>query len=509
MKRDPRPILAAVALIAASVLAFFGPGRNDGRMESALSAERDYVAADVFSHASADDCWLVIDGLVFDVTAQSKLHPSMFNCGQDVSRNYHDNHGPAIRDKMMVFRIGTLEDSMDTTNEVQETAKPDIDAVDNSLHPERELMAELGSWEPSDLMVVMERDNESLLFIDSKTHTSVGRIRGVGERVHTQVFSPDGRTAYHISRDGWLTKIDLRSLNVIGALRVGTDSRGTAITRSGKYVAVGNYEPQDVVIVDVEKFEIVARRPVTDPDGVPSRAGGLVDSGELFVVALKDARSTWVIDAGNPGFPVTKRFSGIGEPGDVLHDSFVTPDGRYFITAVQGSDAAWVLDLEMMEEVGEVPTGKTPHTGPGAAWGDLVFVPSLGENALAAIDTVSWKLRELIRTSGAGLFVRSQPPHARYPYLWSDSAFGAERQDTIDIIDARSLTVIKKLIPMEGKRAVHPEFTPDGRFVYVAVWGGNKVFVYDATTFEKVTDIDAITPSGISSVGVRVEEPGL
>lgn len=62
---------------------------------------------------------------------------------------------------------------------------------------------------------------------------------------------------------------------------------------------------------------------------------------------------------------------------------------------------------------------------------------------------------------------------------------------------------------MPGKKAVHPEFTRDGKYVYVGVWGGNKVYVYDAKTLEVVTTIDAVTPTGISNVGLRTEEPGL
>lgn len=505
MSRDIRPYVLVFLTLVAGLLAFAGPGKDDDRVLPSASG-KPFALKEVQAHASDDDCWVMLDGSVFDLTSQSRMHPSLFNCGKDVSENYHENHGPVVRPQMLKFKIGELdEESRRQTAGVPSKPEPE---KPRTIVPSTQLFAEIGSWDPLDLMVVMERDNRSLLFIDSSKHKAVGRITDIGERVHTQVFSPDGRLAYHISRDGWLTKIDLRSLKVIGMLKVGTDSRGTAIVGSGKYVAVGNYEPRDVVIVDTQALSEVARIPLTDDEGKGSRAGGLVDSGERFVVSLKDGRSVWVIEAAAP-FAVLKKFTGIGQAGDVLHDAFLTPDGGHFLTAVQGSDDVWVLDVKTMEPVGEVRAGKTPHTGPGATWGDLVFVPSLGENALAAIDMKTWKLRDLVRTTGAGLFVRSYAEDPAYPYVWTDSAFGQERQDTIDVIDARSLRVARSLVPMEGKRAVHPEFTPDGRFVYVAVWGGDKVFVYDARTFKAVAQIDAFTPSGISSVGIRIHEPGL
>jgi len=140
-------------------------------------------------------------------------------------------------------------------------------------------------------------------------------------------------------------------------------------------------------------------------------------------------------------------------------------------------------------------------------WGNTIFVPSLKQDVITAIDMRTWKVQKLIETGGAGLFVRGYPD-ASYRYVWADTAFGT-KQDEIDIIDVETLTVIKRLVPMPGKRAVHPEFTRDGKFVYVAVWGGDKIYIYDAHTFEEVSTIDAITPTGISNVGLRIEEPGL
>jgi nitrite reductase (NO-forming)/hydroxylamine reductase len=499
-----------IALLITAVVVVAGVSVTSYKKQGAsVDAEGNkiYTATELAVHNKVDDCWIVIDGLVFDMTEPSKSHPGSFHCGGDGSENYHKNHGPTIRSRMDPFRIGKLN----LASAIQLTSKITATTTAETITPTRELFAEEGSWDPLNLMIVMERDNKSLLAIDGSTHKAVGRVKDIGKQVHTQVFSPDGKFTYHISRDGGLTKIDLRTLKPEGIVRVGSDSRGTAITDSGKYVAIGNYEPRQVVIIDAETLAIIIKIELLDTrDGTVthSRAGAVVENGEKFVVSLKDGRSVWVIDTTKRGMPVSNYFWDIGKKGDVLHDGYLTPDGRYYITAVQGSDVAWVLDTKNMKPVAEVKTGKTPHTGPGATWGNYTFVHALAEGVLTAIDMRTWAPAAYIKVGGAGLFTRSFYKDPTYPYIWADTAFG-EQQDEIDVIDGATLKIVKKLFPMKGERAVHPEFTRDGKYVYVAVWTGNKVFVYDSKTFEVVTTIDAFTPTGISSVAIRVEEPGL
>lgn len=470
-----------------------------------------YSIEDVAKHNKTDDCWIIVDTSVFDMTEASKGHPSMFNCGGDGSANYHKNHGPTIRSRMDPFFIGMLDDeSVKKLSESTANASS-IAKEGDAINPYPELFVEEGSWNPLDLMMVMERDNHALLVIDGSTNKAVGRINDIGFQPHTQVFSPEGNYTYHISRDGWLTKIDLRTLKAVKHVSVGTVSRGTGLTDDGKYIVIGNYEPQNVVILDSQTLDVIKTIDLFDTrDGkiVRSRAGAVVENGSKVYIALKDLQSVWVVDMAEQGFPVSK-YWGVGKEGDTLHDAYLTPDGKFFIAAVQGSDFAWVFNTETMKEVARVPTGKTPHTGPGATWHNYTFVPALGEGNITAIDMNTWTNVAHIKTAGPGLFVRSYNADPSYPYIWADAPLATEGSDQIYVIDGDTLTIKETLIPMPGKKAVHPEFTRDGKYVYVGVWGGDKVYVYDSRTFEVVTTIDSVTPTGISNVGLRIEEPGL
>lgn len=464
-----------------------------------------YTLDDVALHNNTEDCWLSIDKKVFNATEASRMHPAMFNCGKDVSENYHKNHGEGIRDKMMKYYIGELRSGTGVTN-------VDVPFEKNeTLKPYRELYVDEGSWNPRELMLVVEKDAEKLLAIDGTTHKAVGRVHDVGFQPHTSVYSSDGKYMYIISRDGWLTKIDLATLEPVVSVLVGKNSRGTAITDNDKYVAIGNYEPGNLVILDAISMEILKTIPLTmEKDGkqIESRAGAVVEDGNRIIVALKDGTSVWAIDTDQPGFPVTHKFSDIGEGKPALHDGFLTPDGSYYIVASQGSKTAWVLDLVTMKSIAEVETGETPHTGPGAAWGKYIYVPALGEGLITVIDTTTWKPAKYIKTGGPGLFVRSYSKDPTYPYVWADTAFG-DRKDEIYVIDARVNEIIKTIIPVKGESSWHPEFTYDGKFVYVVSQSANEVEVYDAFTFEIVKRIKSDTPSAISNVGLRIEEPGL
>ncbi len=464
-----------------------------------------YTVDDVTLHNNSEDCWLIIDGKVFNATESSRLHPAMFKCGTDVSANYHKNHGDGIRDKMMKYYIGDLGNGTGVTN-------VDIPFQKNTeLKPYRELYAKENSWNPQNLMIVVEKDDEKLLVIDGLTHEIIGRIHDVGFQPHTSVFSPEAAHMFIISRDGWLTKIDLKTLQPVKSINVGENSRGTAITDNGKYVAVGNYAPGNLVILDAVTMEIQKTISLTmevNGEMVESRAGAVVEDGNRIIVALKDTMSVWAIDTDKPDFPVTHKFSDIGGNVPALHDAFLTPGGEYYVVASQGSKTAWVLDLATMKSVAEIETGETPHTGPGAAWGNYIYVPALGEGLITVIDTITWKPVKYIKTGGPGLFVRSYSKDPSYPYVWADTAFG-DHKDEIYVIDARVNEIVETIIPVKGESSWHPEFTYDGKFVYVVSQSANEVEVYDANTFKLVKRIVSKTPSAISNVGLRIEEPGL
>ena len=365
--------------------------------------------------------------------------------------------------------------------------------------------------EVEDLMVVTERDIGNLMFINGSTHTVVSHLEA-GYAIHAPTFTPKSvsdRWLWAIARNGWLTKIDMYSLEIVGKVRVGLDSRGTAISTDGKYIIAGNFLPNNAVIIDAETLQPlkVIETYGVNPDGVEveSRVAAVLSTpiGPYFEVTLKEAGQVWIVDYSKADFPIIKKILNVG---NILHDGFLTPNGRYFQIASQEDGIMAIIDLETLEILKKIPAGIQPHPGPGANFESLgrilAATPALGEGMVTIWDTATWDVVKTIETRGPGLFIRSHPDSR---YVWVDVAFGDYWNDIV-VFDRDTLEIVTTLQP--GERSVHPEFTPDAKYVYVACWDDNKITVYDAATFEVVTELPATTPTGIFSAGIRQEEPG-
>src|SRR5574337_678728 len=177
-------------------------------------------------------------------------------------------------------------------------------------------------WGTASLVVVIERQAGSVLVIDSSRHELLGRVSGLGNLTHATVkFSPDARYAYVIGREAQVSKIDLLTLKLVKQVNGGKLGIGGMLSQDGKYLALSNYVPGEVRILDADTLELVKTIPalytdasVKDGKELPSRVAGLVDApGNLLVVFLMDANSIWVVDAGKKEFPIIKKFADVGK----------------------------------------------------------------------------------------------------------------------------------------------------------------------------------------------------
>jgi cytochrome b involved in lipid metabolism len=70
-----------------------------------------YTAAEVSTHATKDDCWLILDNGVYDVTSFIPSHPGgdkiLRGCGQDATAMFsqHPESAKALKEQ---FKIGEL-----------------------------------------------------------------------------------------------------------------------------------------------------------------------------------------------------------------------------------------------------------------------------------------------------------------------------------------------------------------------------------------------------------------
>lgn len=70
-----------------------------------------YTLAEVSTHATKDDCWLILDGGVYDVTSYIPRHPGgekiLRGCGKDATQMFakHPESAKALKEQ---FKIGVL-----------------------------------------------------------------------------------------------------------------------------------------------------------------------------------------------------------------------------------------------------------------------------------------------------------------------------------------------------------------------------------------------------------------
>ncbi len=364
-----------------------------------------------------------------------------------------------------------------------------------------------------DLGIVIERASGSVKVIETTTNTVLGTINGLGDLSHASaVYSRDARYAYIFGRDGGLSKVDLLTRTLVKRTLQSGNSIGGAISQDGKLIAVANYQPGGVRIFDADTLELKIDIPALYGEHKQqSKVIGLVDApDQKFVFSLWDAGEIWLVDTTDVNNPKIDKYQGIGRNP---YDALITPDGRYYIAGLFGEDGMALLDLwnpqqgvrRILPNYGKgklkLPVYKMPHLEGWAVAGNYAFVPAVGLHEVLVIDMSDWSEAGRIPVHGQPVFVMSRPDGR---YIWVN--FAVPKNDTVQVIDAQSLKLVKQLKP--GKGVLHMEFEPRGEEVWVSVRDENQVKVYDTRDYEVITSLEAQTPSGIFMT-YRAHQTGL
>jgi protein NirF len=352
-----------------------------------------------------------------------------------------------------------------------------------------------------DLALVIERANGSVQIVETSGNSALTRIEGLGDLSHASaVFSRDQRYAFVFGRDGGLTKVDMLESKIAGRIIQSGNSIGGAISQDGELVAVSNYKPGGIKVFKASDLSLVADIPANYGNGQQSKVIGLVDiPGKGFAFSLWDAGEIWLADFSKGEQPQITRFKGIGRNP---YDALITPDGRYYIAGLFGEDGLALLDLWHLEKGvrrilpdygrGEekMPVYKMPHLEGWAVAGNRAFVPAVGRNEVLVIDMNTWTEAGRIAVKGQPVFVMGRPDGRE---VWVNFAF--PNNDTVQVIDAESLTLQTTLQP--GNGVLHMEFEPRGEEVWISVRDKDQLHVYDTASYRQLATLPAQKPSGI------------
>ncbi|MCG6559649.1 nitrite reductase [Ruegeria sp. 1NDH52C] len=381
--------------------------------------------------------------------------------------------------------------------------------------------------DPMNITLVVETGDHHVSVLDGDTFDILDRFETPFAVHGGPKFSPDGRYVFIMSRDGWVQKYDLWSLQQVGRVRAGLNSRNIAMSHDGKWLAVANYLPMSLTLLSTEDLSVARVMKVTAKDGTPSRVSAVYQAPQRqsFVLALKDAPEIWEVATDPNADPVYEGFIHSREKGMVeaiasseglfarrrieisepLDDFFFSDDYRNLIGAARDGVRGVVVNLNVGREIAELPLEGMPHLGSGISWARdgrrVMATPHLKEGKLSVIDTESWTRIATIPTEGPGFFLRS---HENTPYFWADVFFGPNK-DAMHVIDKQSLEIVRTLRPAPGKTVAHVEFTRDGKHALVSVWEEDgAVIVYDAATLEEVRRLPMKKPSGKYNVWNKI-----
>ncbi|MCC7548317.1 MAG: c-type cytochrome [Burkholderiales bacterium] len=378
--------------------------------------------------------------------------------------------------------------------------------------------------DPLNLFVVVEAGDQHVTILDGDRFEPLTRFPSRFALHGGPKFSPDGRFVYFASRDGWISKYDLWNLQLVAEVRAGINTRNAAVSADGRYVAVGNYLPHDLVILDARDLSLVRIIETRDKAGNSSRVSAVYDAAprSSFVVALKDVPELWEISYDPAAEPVYEGMvhdyrlgEGIAAPGQftprrtqldgILDDFFFDPTYAYVIGAGRDGAAGQVINLDVRRRVAHLPLPGLPHLGSGITWDyqgrTVLATPNLKSAVVSVIDMKTWQPLRQIETAGPGFFMRS---HENSRYAWVD-AFNSPRKDSLQVIDKATLEVVRTITPAPGRTAAHVEFTRDGRFALVSVWEmDGALVVYDAATLEEVRRIPMRKPVGKYNVHNKI-----
>lgn len=174
-----------------------------------------------------------------------------------------------------------------------------------------------------------------------------------------------------------LVIIDLKTDKIIGRIPELENAHGLAASPNSEYLVAGSMQPAEA------RAEDGAARPaaVSEAEHAAHHAGGSLENPAIapsYISIVHPAHGH-----------VMRRI----EVRGITHHTAVSPDGRHAIAVHSGLGGISVIDLERMEVIQEIQTGRSPNFALFSGAGDRLYVSNAFAGAVSEIDTRDWTVR--------------------------------------------------------------------------------------------------------------------
>lgn len=333
----------------------------------------------------------------------------------------------------------------------------------------------------SNFFMVVEGGKGDVHFMDGDTFTLLDKAH-VGAIHGGPKFDNTLKYAYLGGRDGWVVKYDLTDWREVGRVRAGINTRNMAVSLDGRTIAVANTLPGNITVINTETLEPVK----VIEGGVKPGAIYTLKKRDLFVVSFREKPEIWLL---NPRDLSIEKIA----IDQAFTDFFIEPQERYLIGASREGKHLSVVDLEEKKVIKTIEGEGMPHLASAALWNDgerlFAAFPHIEAPTIAVMELYKWSVSGSVKLKGTGFFART---HDNISTIWVDTG-----SDTIQLIDKKSLKVVNEVIPSAGKKAMHIEFTKDGKYALVSIWENDgAVVIYDTASLKEIKRMPFSKPVG-------------
>ncbi|RUM29479.1 MAG: NirF protein [Aquifex sp.] len=325
---------------------------------------------------------------------------------------------------------------------------------------------------------VVERETGNLAVIEKDKLKK--EIKNLGNLNHATLKFKWGK-GYLISRDGYVSLIDINKDELIKKVKAGNSAIG--LNFCPDKVLIANYSPKNVVVL-TKDLKIIKKI------NTGSRNVGIKAKGKIFLYALMDKDKVHVRDC--ESLKLLKEFKVGKMPFDAL---------LYYVVGFFNEAGVGVVNLKKLtykkvnfRAKGREVVLKIPHFGLWGVWKGEAYIPAVGERKVYIVDLKNFELKGEIPLKGLPVFVAVSPDGK---YIGVN--YSGDSEDYFTLIDRERKKVIKtkKL----GKRILHFRFTRDGKYVYLSSYFENKVKKVSVPDLRVVKELDVPTPSGVFIYG--------
>ena len=346
---------------------------------------------------------------------------------------------------------------------------------------------------------VPNRGSADIAVIDSRIDRVIKRIE-VGEVPHQVAVSLElGKIAVTNTADDTVSIIDSSTFMVVANVPLDSEPEHIAMNHTGDTIAVGNIGAGTVSLVSLVSAQEISRvQGLFEPHNMTFSSNGkylyVGNLGSNFVSVINVASGVVIdeIPVGN-----NKKIGSFNANKDEYQGIInitSTTDGKLGFAAYGEDDRMAVIDLDSQSVIKNIELGDLPWRAFATADGKYMLIPNNGDRTVSIISTKS--LDEVARVAGGADMTGISTG-------WFDTlAYVISRgEDKAIVIDLTSMQKVGEVdLPSSPETGV---ITPDGRKLYVALSGSNKVAVIDvkAMKIDKMIGGVGEEPWGAHMVG--------